>query len=376
MLQGLGPEAVSQLVASLETLDFESGEYIVEMGTAADALYLILAGEVACHQGGDSELRLAEGAFFGESCLSQASAPLRQANVVAVTHVRVARLPAAHVDAMLGPLQRALERGFVEKLLSSIALFDPLSAGERALLLEALRTRVVPAGEVVIRQGALNDTFYIVRSGAVNVTLDAEPAAAAAPTHVQTLRGGEPTGYFGERSLLTSAPAVATVTASEESELLCLPKERFDQLLMHGSERALIVSQVEARDGELLTKARGPRVPWDELERRAILGIGSFGCVKLVVHLPTGRAYALKGLHKGHLIHTNQIKNVVSEKALLRACDHPFIMRCHDSYNSPHHVHLLLGLALGGELFSYMQRVRRLSETGLDESARGEEQQA
>ena len=99
VLRGLGAEATAQLVSALETLDFGSGEYIVEMGTVADALYLILAGEVACHQGGDSELRLAEGAFFGEACLSPAETPLRQAHVVAVTAVRVARLDWADEEA-------------------------------------------------------------------------------------------------------------------------------------------------------------------------------------------------------------------------------------------------------------------------------------
>ena len=43
--------------------------------------------------------RLAEGAFFGESSLQQhntVETPLRQANVVAVSAVRLARLPVAH----------------------------------------------------------------------------------------------------------------------------------------------------------------------------------------------------------------------------------------------------------------------------------------
>jgi CRP-like cAMP-binding protein len=177
MLAGLPRESVSHLVAALETLDFASGEYILEKGTEADALYLILAGEVACHQGGDSELRLAEGAFFGESSLahgasSRHSSRLRQANVVAVSAVRCARLPAAHIDAILGPLHEAIDRGFVEKVLASIALFDPLSAGERALLLSALQTLAVPSGETIIRQGDFGEAFYIVKAGSVEVSVD------------------------------------------------------------------------------------------------------------------------------------------------------------------------------------------------------------
>ena len=180
------------------------------MGTLADALYLILSGEVACHQGGDSELRLAEGAFFGESSLShpKSSSPLRQANVVAVSAVRCARLPAAHIEAILGPLQAALDRGFVEKVVSSIALFDPLSAGERALLLAALTTRQVRSSEVIIKQGEVGDTFFIVKAGAVKVVLN--PGSGQPQTELHTLHGGEPTAFFGERSLLKHEAAVAS----------------------------------------------------------------------------------------------------------------------------------------------------------------------
>ena len=363
ILKGLSPESISQLVSVMETLDFASGEYIVEMGTLADALYLILSGEVACHQGGDSELRLAEGAFFGESSLShpKSSPPLRQANVVAVSAVRCARLPAAHIEAILGPLQAALDRGFVEKVVSSIALFDPLSAGERALLLAALTTRQVRSSEVIIKQGEVGDTFFIVKAGSVKVVHD--PGSGQPHTELHTLHGGEPTAFFGERSLLKHEAAVASVVAIEESELLCLPKERFDSILMHGTEKDLIASQVTERDAELREMSRGPRMDWNDLEMRAVLGVGSFGCVRLVVHKGNHVAYALKGMHKGHLISTNQVDNVVNEKKLLVAVNHPFIMRCFDSFASRTHVYLLLGIAMGGELFTYLSKVRRFSES-------------
>ena len=101
---------------------------------------------------------------------------------------------------------------------------------------------------------------------------------------------------------------------------------------------ACVSSNVSERDAELKEKSRGPRIGWDELDMRAVLGMGSFGCVRLVVHRKTGVAYALKGMHKGHLSQTHQVNNVVNEKRLLMQCRHPFIMRCHDSYASRTHV--------------------------------------
>ena len=72
-----------------------------------------------------------------------------------------------------------------------------LTGGERHLLLNALTPRTVPAGHTILKQGDVNDTFYVLRSGTVDVTHDAENGAPQ-PTHVQTLHGGEPTAYFGE----------------------------------------------------------------------------------------------------------------------------------------------------------------------------------
>ena len=268
MLKGLSPESVSQLVAALETLDYAQGEYIVEMGTTADALYLILSGEVACHQGGDSELRLAEGAFFGESCLSNArhsSTPLRQANVVAVGPVRCARLPAAHITAILGPLQAAIDRGFVEKVISSITLFDKLTAGERALLLNALTDKTVEAGSVIIEQGSHGDTFYILKSGSVEVSYD--PGGGQNSTKLQTMHGGEPTAYFGERSLFKRQATNASVIALEESDLLCLPKETFDSLMMHGAEERSLRTRLmrgtrRSRRSRWRSVREYPGTPW------------------------------------------------------------------------------------------------------------------
>ena len=55
-----------------DTLELHDGEYIVQMGDAADRLFLVLSGEVVCHREGDEKelQRLSQGNFFGESvCL-------------------------------------------------------------------------------------------------------------------------------------------------------------------------------------------------------------------------------------------------------------------------------------------------------------------
>ena len=87
-----------------------------------------------------------------------------------------------------------------------------------------------------------------------------------------------------------------------------------------------------------------------------MLGEGSFGSVRLAIHKPAKKPYALKAMHKGHLISTNQVKNTVNEKNIMQQCEHPFILQCVGAFHNRTHVQLLLQLALGGELFTRMSK--------------------
>lgn len=50
-------EAFASLADCMTAVDYADGEYIVEIGHAADTLFLVLSGEVVCHRkGGDDEL--------------------------------------------------------------------------------------------------------------------------------------------------------------------------------------------------------------------------------------------------------------------------------------------------------------------------------
>jgi CRP-like cAMP-binding protein len=98
-----------------------------------------------------------------------------------------------------------------------VQFFQPLSARDKSAFLAKLSPCQVAAGEAVISQGDRGSTLYIVKRGAVEVCADGKVAAS--------LTSG---GYFGERALLTGEAAVATVTATEETELLCLSAADFE----------------------------------------------------------------------------------------------------------------------------------------------------
>jgi cGMP-dependent protein kinase len=211
--------------------------------------------------------------------------------------------------------------------------------------------KAVAKGETIIAQGAVNETFYLVKVGAVDVVTKGSDGKAQT---VKSLSGGE---YFGERSLLKGEPAVASIVATDATELMCLPKARFEELL--GPMQAVLDRETARREAEL-KDASTVKISFADLDLRQVLGEGSFGCVRLVVHKASNAAYALKAMHKGHLISTNQVGNTVNEKRIMKMCDHPFILKCSGTFNQPKHVQLLLGLCPGGELFNLMSRVGTL----------------
>jgi len=76
----------------------------------------------------------------------------------------------------------------------------------------------------------------------------------------------------------------------------------------------------------------------------------------------TGQSYALKGMRKEQIVEMKQQKNILNEKKILDMMDHPFILKLAGHYHDNAEVYMLLELALGGELFSLLQKKAPLSD--------------
>ncbi len=101
-----------------------------------------------------------------------------------------------------------------------------LTAAELADIAEKMQRHSFAPGDVIIRQGDLGETFYLVRSGTLDVM---RRAAAVDPEHhVVTLGPGT---CFGERALIEDELRNASVVAAEEVEIYALAKTDFWRLL-------------------------------------------------------------------------------------------------------------------------------------------------
>ena len=273
--------------------DYSDGEYVITMGSEADALFIILSGEVVCHLGAGKEelMRQSAGsdsAFFGESCLTDAK--VRGANVVAVGPCRCARLRAEVFRALLGTVPELISFNFNMKVLSKCELLSALDSSQLEALVEAMEERTYQPAETIIEQDTIGTTFFIIKSGAVAV-----------------LKGGETVSelqkldYFGERSLLTAEHTAATVRplsthavaafgacgcspwplrlqvrvpeGGEPCVVMTLDKAAFEAKL--GALQVLV--DRERRRGEAKATAAGQAIVWSDLQLHAVLGEGSFG---------------------------------------------------------------------------------------------------
>jgi CRP-like cAMP-binding protein len=95
------------------------------------------------------------------------------------------------------------------------------------------------AGSQVFAKGSPADGLYVVVSGSVRVIGDGG-------AELGVLRAGD---FFGELSLLEGAPHGRDVVAIEDTELMVIAKERFDDLLSGSPEVAQSIRETAAQRG-------------------------------------------------------------------------------------------------------------------------------
>merc|ERR1740117_397027 len=97
-------------------------------------------------------------------------------------------------------------------------------------ILDATFLKEYKVGEHAIEQGAVGDFFYIVKSGAFDIIVK---KGDAPPKKVFQAGAGF---AFGELALLYNAPRTATITAASESQVWCLDRTAFRNLVVKSSE--------------------------------------------------------------------------------------------------------------------------------------------
>lgn len=227
VIRTLPIDGLEALVRTGEVVQLVPGQVLMQQGDAADAMYLILDGQLAVTQspvaGGDAVTLatlnqgiVGEGAFLNE---------LRNATVTATETTRAFRIPVTDETreivtnrGMLEQLRhirrmRTLAEGLVLKSDTFGNVAQPIADG---LFLAAEEVRY-EAGAVLIKQGEKTDDVFLVLNGTVEVVVDGQVVA--------TIGAGE---LVGEMALLDGSPRSATVRvpADGAAHVLHLPAAR------------------------------------------------------------------------------------------------------------------------------------------------------
>ncbi|XGW07334.1 hypothetical protein V3C99_010489 [Haemonchus contortus] len=92
---------------------------------------------------------------------------------------------------------------------------------------------------------------------------------------------------------------------------------------------------------------RAPRE--DDFETIRLVSNGAYGAVYLVRHRETRQRFALKKMNKQTLVLRNQVDQVFAERDILTMTDNPFVVSFYGSFETKHHLCMLMEYVEGGD---------------------------
>ncbi|MGB8330681.1 MAG: cyclic nucleotide-binding domain-containing protein [Polyangiales bacterium] len=218
---------LARMVRESRLIDLEPGERLIDRGTTADALFVLVEGSVQLIRPNDEDaIVLSEGDVVGISCL------LDQVNyegdVTARTKVRALRISKLLLDRLVADhpvlddiLLGVLGRRLVATLVRTSPMFSSFSNGARSTLASMFEVRRADKGTLILEAGKRADGLYIPMIGALT-------AIGASGEELGTLKLGR---ALGQHSMLTRTPSPLTVKAVSDILLLRLSARRFNELV-------------------------------------------------------------------------------------------------------------------------------------------------
>jgi len=123
-----------------------------------------------------------------------------------------------------------------EEFLRRVPIFAKCTAEEIRAVTGVAQESYFQPGQIVVTQGTPGQAFYLILSGRVEILRDGTSLGAFGP--------GD---FFGEMSLLDSAPRSATIKAIDETTCLMLSSWDFKALLERHPSIAIKLLEVLSR---------------------------------------------------------------------------------------------------------------------------------
>ena len=122
------------------------------------------------------------------------------------------------------------------EFLARVPIFESCAPQEVASIAAVAPEHTYEPGQIVVTQGTPGQAFYLITEGRVGIERDGLPLGAFGP--------GD---FFGEMSLLDSAPRSATIRAIDQTRCLMLSSWDFKSLLERTPSIAIRLLEVLSR---------------------------------------------------------------------------------------------------------------------------------
>lgn len=262
LLSYLDGNAFADLAEQAELLAFPDGDHIVREGDAGNTMYLIGKGRVVVYatdtHGQPVYLSsLTVGDFFGENSFFT-GAP-RSATVEALGDVEAFAIDKALYERVIGDNAHArtalldfYKERIVNAVLAKSQIFGLLPSDERQALVYRFNLKVFQPGELVLREGDISDSIYLIKSGEAEVFTE----KGGPRTALSTIGPGT---VFGEVAALRGIARTASIAAKTSLETLELSGSAFHAILQARPDLQQKVFDVVARRArENMDKVGGP----------------------------------------------------------------------------------------------------------------------
>ncbi|XP_017580642.1 cGMP-dependent protein kinase 1 [Pygocentrus nattereri] len=361
-LSRLDEEQISMMVELLTSLDRCPGDKIIKEGTEGDSMYIVAAGELKVTQSGRDLRTLTSGDVFGELAILYNCK--RTASVEAVTAVRlwcIDRQTYRSIMTSKSKKKREQLMGF----LKTARTLKALNEEQLSNIIDSMEEVKFQDTEVIVREGAEGDTFYIILKGEVLVTKKVNGQQKV----IRKMGQGE---HFGELALIRAILRTATCTAVGEVTCFSIDKEVFEETIpiesleLHDDSdlENTVTSEKERFESSLKLKDLIP-ILYQEGRYQGepvTLGLGGFGRVELVTTLHHGKYFAMKKVSKKLIVEKRQGPHVIFEKRILQDIESDFIVRLHAAFKDTRYIYMVMEFCSGGEIWTKLKEVGRFDE--------------
>jgi len=229
---------LGSLVRESLLVDVEDGQRLVTEGTSADALFVLVEGNVVGRRGSDRRtLLLGEGDVAGVSCLL--SNVTYGEDVIACGRVRALRIGKPLLNRLVEEhppvgdvLLEILSRRLVATLLRTNPIFTAFDETTRKAIASLFEVRRALAGTKIVESGKRSDGMYLPLHGRI----------IARRSDGRRLGPMELGHAIGQDSMLTGLPLRITIEAASDVLLLRMSASNFSSLLL---KRPDVIQRIE-----------------------------------------------------------------------------------------------------------------------------------